>query len=92
MERILSWLRFHGEMQQIIVESVFVVAHPAFPIHGEGDPQEMIQELGGKVLIRPVVSSQFRTDFKHALAKSDIQAVPSASQHRRNSIVGSTAY
>ena len=61
-----------GEPQQIIEEAVLLVPHLvvtlADAVHGIGDPQEMLGELEGDILVDRVLLAQDQGDVQHALA------------------------
>ena len=61
-----------GQAQHIVEESVRLVPHLvvvlADPVHGVGDPQEMLEEGKGVLLVVRVVVGQHEGDLDHVLA------------------------
>ena len=60
-------------MQHVVEELVLLVPQPdplaADIVHGRSNVQEMLEELGGDVLVDPVVDRQFQRDRQHIQAK-----------------------
>src|SRR6476646_11704450 len=59
-------------MEQIVEEAVLAVPHLVVvfpdPIHGVGDPEEVLKEPVGNFLIHGVVVCQNQSDLEHVLA------------------------
>jgi hypothetical protein len=88
IERTLSgWRAAVGQVQHVVVEAVLLVPQAvaaAAHVHGVGDVEEVLEELGGDVLVDRVVRRQLERDLEHVLATCH-PAVPSACSRCRRS-------
>ena len=62
-----------GLPQQIVKESIFFVPHFVFPftdtIHARGDPEKVLDEFHGNVLVDGIVNRELRRNFQHVLTE-----------------------
>jgi hypothetical protein len=60
-------------MEEIIKKTLLFVPELitvfAKPVHGSGDPHEVLQKLDGKAFVGGVLVGQFESYFEHLLAK-----------------------
>ena len=69
-ERTFSGMVRPSDAELVVVEAVFLVpkAGAALGVHGVGDGDEVLEELGGHVLGGRVVAGQFERDGQHRRA------------------------